>query len=621
MSQPESGNHQQCIRGRSLSVADMAQSRLRRLRSTAACSPDCPPELLGGLLCEFPRLVLENPLLPLALAADPKLCASWPVEAFAILGVSTHSRLAHVGARALGGSKAAGLERFLAWAKAEGRPLLDPADFDPELRLSGRGLPLAVNQRLLALSYLAHATGLLEIKIDEFAPEDGGTILTEVRGTAMGTGSELDLDAPWGEMLSSAFDIASMGAEFTHRAMHVTAGERISIRSELGWLLGFELRRTSRKGGLVAEVNRRNCEPKRRMPRDRVIVNAALSRAEETLRAVAPNGLLLWSNSRDLEIGGSWHDSAKVPVIARLTAAVSEDVIDEWNPDEDKSDDTVIVEMIASSVRNDQSGIMCDDFDVLDGEVLELQPAAESIATAVGEALRAAFGGGKGAEYDIGPDGADIICALFSDGQLLRIVGLGANEIKSKTECTLLVSKVVRQSGGPMRPTAAAIARRTSAHKPTGMTSMGQARTLIMTTGSNGAPLFATTETAEATAAAIKALDSSQTWGQFLRALPAHLAGEVREGFEDGELPEADEKFDPSDVPGFADGDFPASINSTMLRELPESIITGFGRTADTVLNGPSVEFRGADLPAILDALRDLGLTVVERPDLVLELP
>jgi len=150
---------------------------------------------------------------------------------------------------------------------------------------------------------------------------------------------------------------------------------------------------------------------------------------------------------------------------------------------------------------------------------------------------------------------------------------------------------------------------------------MGQPRTLIMTTGSNGAPLFATIETAEGTSATIKALESATTWGQFLDALPTQVASSIKEDFEDGELPDADQEFDPSDVPGFEDGDFPASINATMLRELPEPIIVEFGRKADTVLNGPSVEFRGADLPAILSALRDLGLTVIERPDLVLELP
>jgi hypothetical protein len=148
---------------------------------------------------------------------------------------------------------------------------------------------------------------------------------------------------------------------------------------------------------------------------------------------------------------------------------------------------------------------------------------------------------------------------------------------------------------------------------------MEHPRTLIVTIGSNGTPLFATPETAESTTAAIKALDAAQTWGQFLLAIPPHLADELREGFEDGELPERDENFDPSDVPGFEDGDFPTSINSTMLRELPVQVIERFGRKADTVLNGPNVEFSADDLRAIVAALRKTGYAIIERHEMVLD--
>lgn len=151
-----------------------------------------------------------------------------------------------------------------------------------------------------------------------------------------------------------------------------------------------------------------------------------------------------------------------------------------------------------------------------------------------------------------------------------------------------------------------------------GESHMALTRTLVMTRGSNGAPLFASLGTAESTAAAIKALESAETWGQFLHALPPHLADQVREGFDEGELPDAADDFDPSDVPGVENGDFPAWINSTMLRELPKQVIERFGNTADSALNGPSVEFDAKDLPAIVAALHELGFTVSERPDLVL---
>ena len=148
---------------------------------------------------------------------------------------------------------------------------------------------------------------------------------------------------------------------------------------------------------------------------------------------------------------------------------------------------------------------------------------------------------------------------------------------------------------------------------------MKNAKTLIVTTGSTGAPLFATPATAEATAATITALEQSETWGQFLRALPKDIATEVRECFEEGELPEADDEFDPSDVPGFDDGDFPTWIGRTMLDEVPAPIITRFGVVAESVHNGRCVEFRAEDLSAIVAALKDLGYEVIERHDLSLE--
>ena len=148
---------------------------------------------------------------------------------------------------------------------------------------------------------------------------------------------------------------------------------------------------------------------------------------------------------------------------------------------------------------------------------------------------------------------------------------------------------------------------------------MDQTKTLIVTTGSTGAPLFASPTTADSIAAAIEALESSETWGEFLAALPPDLAQEVRDEFEDGTLPGADDEFDPAAVPGFESGDFPAWINATMLDEVPAPVITRFGTVSDSVLNGPMVEFRAEDLPAILSALRDMGYAVVERPELVLE--
>ena len=55
-----------------------------------------------------------------------------------------------------------------------------------------------------------------------------------------------------------------------------------------------------------------------------------------------------------------------------------------------------------------------------------------------------------------------------------------------------------------------------------------------------------------------------------------------------------------------------------MLSELPEQV-QSLGSVEASTLNGPFLEFNPDSLPEILDALRNLGWTVIDRPDLVWE--
>ena len=79
------------------------------------------------------------------------------------------------------------------------------------------------------------------------------------------------------------------------------------------------------------------------------------------------------------------------------------------------------------------------------------------------------------------------------------------------------------------------------------------------------------------------------------------------------------EEADPDTIPGFADGDWPALITSTMLREVPEPVLKAFGDRGPSALNGDLVAFNADDVPAIKAMLAELGYTVVERPDLRLD--
>jgi hypothetical protein len=146
--------------------------------------------------------------------------------------------------------------------------------------------------------------------------------------------------------------------------------------------------------------------------------------------------------------------------------------------------------------------------------------------------------------------------------------------------------------------------------------------TLYLSSGASGNPLFALPQTAETLSATILALETAATWDDFQRLMPPTELARVKHAMRENDqrMPSGSKPFDPEVLPGFADGDWPAWIASTMLREVPEPVLQAFGQQGNSVLNGPMVEFRPEDLPAIKARLAELGWTVIERPDLRMDL-
>ena len=146
--------------------------------------------------------------------------------------------------------------------------------------------------------------------------------------------------------------------------------------------------------------------------------------------------------------------------------------------------------------------------------------------------------------------------------------------------------------------------------------------TLYLGTDAEGRPLLALPKTAETLSACIHALENAETWADFRRLLPAdelaRLEAEMRDN--GSPMPKGRTPCDPDTISGFADGDWPALITSTMLREVPEPVLKAFGDRGLSALNGDLVAFNADDVPAIKAMLAELGYTVVERPDLRMDL-
>jgi hypothetical protein len=82
------------------------------------------------------------------------------------------------------------------------------------------------------------------------------------------------------------------------------------------------------------------------------------------------------------------------------------------------------------------------------------------------------------------------------------------------------------------------------------------------------------------------ALADSSTWREFLSRVASD--GETTGYLEDqygGELPRPDDPFDPEDIPGFRDGDWPLWPKAEMLYWIPPSV-RALGTVKDSLLSG-----------------------------------
>ena len=130
--------------------------------------------------------------------------------------------------------------------------------------------------------------------------------------------------------------------------------------------------------------------------------------------------------------------------------------------------------------------------------------------------------------------------------------------------------------------------------------------------------LLAKPETALQVSAIHKAIESSKTWGQFRKALPADALMEVEEMMSEEDACADTDPFDSDQLPGFSDGDWPTWICQSMLHELPKEIIQEFGERQESAHNGEFLQLN-ASIEVIAPRLVSLGWTVECYNDLQFE--
>jgi len=128
----------------------------------------------------------------------------------------------------------------------------------------------------------------------------------------------------------------------------------------------------------------------------------------------------------------------------------------------------------------------------------------------------------------------------------------------------------------------------------------------------NGGVVFAKEQRAKLVHQVNLAIASSKTWGEFKMAMPrAEYLAIVATYDEDGQpRPRSSAPFDPEQLPGFSDGDYPPWLQSEMDSILPRSFLERFGKQITTSLNGDYWMIPEASLATACIALGELGYDV-----------
>jgi hypothetical protein len=115
------------------------------------------------------------------------------------------------------------------------------------------------------------------------------------------------------------------------------------------------------------------------------------------------------------------------------------------------------------------------------------------------------------------------------------------------------------------------------------------------------------------------ALENATTWGQFLSLVArdhdtlAYIADRLGP-----DLPSEAEDFDPEDIPGFAESEWPLWPKRGMLEWLPESVKV-LGSIKETLLSGAFLQCDAGSVEQVIAALREEGFESVPDADELLD--
>ena len=112
--------------------------------------------------------------------------------------------------------------------------------------------------------------------------------------------------------------------------------------------------------------------------------------------------------------------------------------------------------------------------------------------------------------------------------------------------------------------------------------------------------------------------EQAATWGEFKQRIPPRRWLEIVANIDDEEwVPADDDPFDPDQVWGYQDGDWPEWPAQRMLEWMPEDIQKRFGEIGTSVLNGDFLQIAPGSENEVVAALKEAGYTCIRNDHLV----
>jgi hypothetical protein len=140
-----------------------------------------------------------------------------------------------------------------------------------------------------------------------------------------------------------------------------------------------------------------------------------------------------------------------------------------------------------------------------------------------------------------------------------------------------------------------------------------------------GSIIFALSDDAEYSHRTHIGLQHAKTWGELRHLMPRKAYSELIERINDNEedyAPEdrtsraASAPFEPEQIPGYEDGDWPEWLATRMDLIIPLDVLRKFGEPTATG-NGDYWHIDDADEAAVITVLRERGLSPIKRDDLL----